>query len=189
LKQFLRNRRGLGAPVGNLIILVAAVILSTSVVLFATNMTASQVTKETLFIPSSHIWYVNGNFSVAAVAITDTGATDIVVAKLEVKGLTCQWSGNESYVVYTRINGTLPGDLPFVGNFTGNATVTIAGQEYVFSQAGTGLTLKAGETVVFYAAVPNRMMLYDLARPVNIMLSTSQSVYCTEALVESGDID
>jgi len=175
--------------VGNLIILVAAVILSTAVVLFATNLTASQVTKETLYIPSSHIWYVNGTYSVAAVAVTDTGATDIVIAKLGVKGLTCQWNGNESYVVYTRLNGTLPGDLPFVGNFAGNATVTIAGQDYVFSEAEAGLMLKAGETVLFYAAVPNRVMLYDISTPVNIVISTSQSIYCTQGIVESGETD
>jgi len=150
-------------------------------------MTASQVQKETMFIPTSHIWYVNSTFSVAAVAITDTGATDIVITKLEVKGLTCQWSGNESYVVFARLNGTLPGSLPFISNFAGNATVTIAGAQYVFSQANSGLTMKAGETIVFYIAVPNRMMIYDLATPVHILLTTTQSIYCTDTLVETGE--
>jgi len=187
MKQFLKNRRGLSAPVGNLIILMAAVVLATTVVLFAVNITTSAVQKETLFIPDSHVWYVNSTYSVAALTAVDTGPTDVVLARIVVEGLTCQWNGSNNFVVYTEVNGTLPGDLPFVGNLTntGNSTVVIADQAFSFTPASEGLTIKSGDTVAFYIVVPNRVMVYDLATSVRIVITTTQSVYCTDTLVQA----
>jgi hypothetical protein len=185
--RLIRNRRGLGAPVGNLIILMAAVVLSTTVVLFATNITSSQVQKETMYIPSSHIWYVNSTYSVAAVAITDTGPTDIVLSRIVIKGLTCQWNSTDNFVVYAKANGTLPGDLPYAGNLTNsaNSTIIIGNQPFVFMVATEGLTLKTGSTMAFYITIPNRMMVYDLATSSRIVITTTQAVYCTDTLVQT----
>ena len=113
MQRLLKNKKALGAPVGNLIILVAAVILSTTVVLFATNVTSSSVQKEKMYISTSHIWYINSSTSIAAIAICNTGPTDIVLNKINVKGLQCEWNGTANYVAYCKINGTMPGDLPF----------------------------------------------------------------------------
>lgn len=187
MHHFLRNKRALGAPVGNLIILVAAVILSTTVVLFATNVTSSQVQKESLYIPSSHVWYVNSTCSVAAIAITNTGPTDIVLIKLDVKGLQCQWNGTDNFVIYAKTNGTLAGDLPYQADFSNiaNSTITIGGEGYEFTTAETGLTLRSGYTMAFYVAVPNRVMVYDLSTPLRMLISTTQAVYCTETVVQT----
>jgi hypothetical protein len=186
LRRLLRNKRALGAPVGNLIILVAAVILSTTVVLFATNVTSSQVQKEAVFIPSSHVWYINSTSSIAAVAITNTGPTDVVLTKFDVKGLQCQWNGTDNYVIYTKVNGTLPGDLPYAAiTNTENVTIAVGGTDFVFAPAEAGLTLRSGWTMAFYVSLPNRIMLYDLATPVRMLITTTQSVYCTETLVQT----
>ncbi|NLE06284.1 MAG: hypothetical protein GX638_15975, partial [Crenarchaeota archaeon] len=153
--RMFKNRRGLGAPVGNLIILMAAVILSTTVVLFATNVTSSQVQKEKLYIATSHVWYVNSTTSIAAVGICDTGPTDIVISQLNVKGLQCEWNGQTNYVLYCKINGTLPGDLPYVSvenlNRESNTTIPIGGDTYDFVLATEGLTIKSGQSLAFYA--------------------------------------
>ena len=181
------NKRGLGAPVGNLIILMAAVILSTTVVLFATNVTTSQVQKEKLYITTSHVWYLNSSTSIAAVAICDTGPTDIVITKLDVKGLQCEWNGTSNFVLYCKINGTMPGDLPLITDLTNtqNTTINIGNQPYEFTAAGEGLTIKAGWSIAFYAVIPNRVMVYDLSTPLRMVISTTQGVYCTETLVQS----
>ncbi len=187
IRRLLKNKRALGAPVGNLIILMAAVILSTTVVLFATNVTTSQVQKEKMYVTTSHVWYVNSTTSIAAVAICDTGPTDIVINKLDVKGLQCDWNGSSNYVVYCKINGTMPGDLPFVGNLTNteNSTIVIGNQPYDFIAAGEGLTIKSGWSIAFYAVVPDRVMVYDLSTPLRMVISTTQGVYCTETLVQT----
>lgn len=186
MRKFQINKRALSAPVGNLIILVAAVLLSTTVVLFATNVTSSQVQKETMFIPSSHVWYVNSTYSLAAIAVTDTGPTSIVIVNLQVKGVQCQWNGTDSYVIYSKINGTLPGDLPYadISNAQNN-TINIGGQNFNFTTASAGLTLKSGDSIAFYVAIPNTITIYDLATPINVILTTTQSVYCTQTLVQT----
>jgi hypothetical protein len=187
LQRLLKSKRGLGAPVGNLIILVAAVILSTTVVLFATNVTGSQVQKEKMYIATSHIWYVNSTTSIAAIAISDTGPTDIVLNKIDVKGLQCEWNGTDNYVVYCKINGTMPGDLPFISDIDreGNTTVTIGLEDYDFVGASEGLTIKSGWTIAFYIVVPNRVMVYDLSTPLRMVITTTQGIYCTETIVQT----
>jgi len=187
LRRLLKSKRGLGAPVGNLIILVAAVILSTTVVLFATNVTGSQVQKEKMYIATSHIWYVNSTTSIVAIAISDTGPTDIVLNKIDVKGLQCEWNGTSNYVVYCKINGTMPGDLPFIMdiNREDNTTITIGLQDYDFVGASEGLTIKSGWTIAFYIVVPNRVMIYDLSTPLRMVITTTQGIYCTETIVQT----
>jgi len=187
MRRFLNNKRALGAPVGNLIILVAAVILSTTVVLFATNVTSSQVQKEKMYIATSHIWYVNSSTSLAAIAICDTGPTDIVLNKIDVKGLQCDWNGTNNYVAYCKINGTMPGDMPFIESLdrSGNTTISIGGTDYEFLIAGEGLTIKSGWTIAFYIVVPERVMVYDLSTPLRMVITTTQGVYITETLVQT----
>jgi hypothetical protein len=187
LRRLLKSKRGLGAPVGNLIILVAAVILSTTVVLFATNVTGSQVQKEKMYIATSHIWYVNSTTSIAAIAISDTGPTDIVLNKIDFKGLQCEWNGTSNYVVYCKINGTMPGDLPFIMdiNRESNTTITIGLLDYDFVGASEGLTIKSGWTIAFYIVVPNRVMVYDLSTPLRMVITTTQGIYCTETIVQT----
>lgn len=187
LRRLLKSKRGLGAPVGNLIILVAAVILSTTVVLFATNVTGSQVQKEKMYIATSHIWYVNSTTSIVAIAISDTGPTDIVLNKIDVKGLQCEWNGTSNYVVYCKINGTMPGDLPFIMdiNREDNTTITIGLLDYDFVGASEGLTIKSGWTIAFYIVVPNRVMVYDLSTPLRMVITTTQGIYCTETIVQT----
>jgi len=187
LSRLLQNKRALGAPVGNLIILVAAVILSTTVVLFATNVTSSQVQKEKMYIATSHVWYVNSTTSMVAIAISDTGPTDIVLNKIDVKGLQCEWNGTNNYVIYCKINGTMPGDLPYIDQISRDdtTTVTIGGKPYDFEPASEGLTIQSGWTIAFYIVVPNRVMVYDLSTPLRMVITTTQGVYCTETIVQT----
>ena len=188
MRKLFRNKRGLGTPVGNLIILMAAVILSTIVVLFATNIITSQVQKEKLYITTSHVWYINSTNSIAAVGICDTGSTDIVITQLNVKGLQCNWNGTDNYIVYCKINGTMPGDLPFVANLSNTAaatTVYIGNQPYDFTVASEGLTIKSGQSIAFYAVLPNCIGVYELSTPITIVISTTQGVYFAQTLVQT----
>jgi len=187
LTRLLKNKRALGAPVGNLIILVAAVILSTTVVFLATNVTTSQVQKEKMYIATSHVWYANSSTSIVGIAISDTGPTDIVLNKIDVKGMQCDWNGTNNYVIYCKINGTMPGDLPYIDdiNREGTTTVSVGGKPFDFEPASEGLTIQSGWTIAFYIVVPNRVMVYDLSTPLRMVITTTQGVYCTETLVQT----
>ncbi|MGF3522179.1 MAG: hypothetical protein ACQXXJ_03680 [Candidatus Bathyarchaeia archaeon] len=187
MRRFLRNKRGLGTPVANLIVLTAAVLLSLTVTAFAMNVTTSQVQKESLFIATSHVWYTNSSYSVGGIAVTNTGPTDVVLSRITVKGLQCAWNSTENFVVYCKINQTLPGDLTYVGTLTnsGNNTITVGNEPFDFTVAEEGLTLKSGWTIMFYLVIPDRIMVYDLGQPIRIVISTTQAVYCTETNVQT----
>jgi hypothetical protein len=187
MRRFLKSKTALGAPVGSLIMLVATVVLSTTVVLFALNVTSSQVQKEKLFIASSHVWYCNSSISIAAIAVCDTGSTDSVLSEVDVKGLQCQWNGTSNYMVYSKINGTLPADLPLITEFdrSANTTVAIGDTPFDFQAAAEGLTVQSGYTLAFYIVIPSRVMIYDLSAPISVVITTTQSVYCTETVVQS----
>jgi hypothetical protein len=80
-RRFLKSRTALGAPVGNLIILVAAVVLSSTVVLFATNVTSDQVQKESLSITKVVL-----DTETAVITLENTGPTSISVTQITIKG-------------------------------------------------------------------------------------------------------
>lgn len=187
MRGFFRCKRGLGTPVANLIVVTAAVLLSLTVTSFAMNVTTSQVQKENLYVASSHIWYANSSYSMGAIAVTNTGPTDVVLTRIVVKGLQCTWNGTTNFVVYCKTNTTLPGDLPYVGTLTNTAnnTILVANEPFVFTVAGEGLTLKSGWTIMFYISIPDRVMVYDLGQPVRIVISTTQAVYCTETNIQT----
>ncbi len=140
-----------------------------------------------MYISTSHIWYVNSSTSIAAIGICNTGPTDIVLNKINIKGLQCEWNGTTNYVAYTKMNGTMPGDLPLLTTFgnTQNMTIPIGGKDYEFQIASEGLTVKAGWTIAFYIVVPDRIMVYDLSTPLRMVITTTQTAYVTETLVQT----
>jgi hypothetical protein len=81
LRRFLWNTKALGAPVGNLIILIAAVALSTTVVLYAVNVTSNQVQKESLYVAGATL-----DTEKATISVMNTGPTSIRIAQVTIKG-------------------------------------------------------------------------------------------------------
>lgn len=187
MKKLIGSKIALGTPVANLIILTAAVLLSVTVVAFATNVTTSQVQKENMYIAETHLWYINSAYSVGAISIVNTGPSDIVLTKIVIKGLQSTWNGTDNYVIYNKTNQTLPGNLPLVENFTNTEStdITIGNTPFTFDAAQEGLTLKSGWTITFYIAIPNTIMIYDLGQAIRITISTTQAVYATETLVQT----
>lgn len=187
LDKFLHSVRALGTPVANLMIIVAAVSLSTTVMFFAVNVTTSQVQKENLYISETHIWYINSTHSVGSMVVVNTGPTDIVLSRIVVKGLKCTYNSTTNYMVYNKTNAGVPSDLPFVSNFTSmqTNTITIGGLTHDFVGATEGLTVKSGWTLMAYLAIPETFIVYDLGQPARITLTTTQAAYCTETLVQT----
>ena len=114
--RFFRNKRGLGAPVGNLIILTAAVLLSTTVVLYAANVTANQVQKESLYISQ-----VNLNVENGTITIINTGPTSIMVRQIVIKGETFNYTS----IPEIGANGLAKGATATLAVTMNNGTLTI----------------------------------------------------------------
>ena len=108
LGRLLKNKKALSTPIGNLIILLAAVVHSTTVVIFAINVMTNQAQKEKVYVDTTYVWYLNPSYSLAAIALTNTGPTDIVITKINIKGLQSQWAGTDNYVVYCKSTEQCP---------------------------------------------------------------------------------
>lgn len=139
---FLKHKKALGAPVGNLIILVAAVALSTTVVLFAVNVTANQVQKESIQITD-----VKLNTQECTISIQNTGATSIRISQVTIKG--------DKYSNYTSAP-EIPDGLP------------------------------KGESATLKITLNNgTITTNDVGRPSTIVITTTQSTYFTETIVQA----
>ncbi len=185
-KRLLKSKKALSTPIGNLIILLAAVVLSTTVVIFAINVMTVQAQKEKVYLDITHVWYMDPTKSLAAIALTNTGLTDVVITKINIKGVQCQWDSTDNFVIYCIINGTMPADLQYTPNIDPavNTTINIADQPYEFTTASQGLTIQQGNSIAFYIVIPNTIILYDLSDPVRIVINTTQGVYLTETAVQ-----
>ncbi len=130
LKRFLRNRKALGAPVGNLIILSAAVVLATTVVLYAVAVTTNQVQKESLFVAGSTV-----NTNQAKIDLQNTGPTSIRIAQIIIKG--------DRFVNYTS-SPDISAGLP-KGNST-QITVTLTPNLITINDVGRPVTIVIATT-------------------------------------------
>jgi len=141
-----RNKRGLGAPVGNLIILMAAVILSTTVVLFASNITANQVQKESLYISQTIMDKDN-----ATIAIVNTGPTSIMINQIVIKGEKCAWNGTSTGITNnatTTENSTQTNGL--AKGFEATIVVTIPTGLLTINDIGRPVTIVISTTQAAY---------------------------------------
>ena len=141
-KRFIKQKTAISTPIGNLIILLAAVVLSTSVVLFAVNVTANQVQKESLFIENTTL-----TTEKADISIVNTGSTSIRVAQIVIKG--------DKFSNYT----TSP-------------------------EIGAGLA-KGNATTLTVELTENLVTINDVGRPITIVITTTQSTYFTETIVQA----
>jgi hypothetical protein len=187
LFTWFKNKRAMSSAIATLMTLTAAVVLSATVVLFATNVTAGEMSsKENVIIPTTHIWYINDTNSVGAIGLTNTGSTDIIINKITVKGIKCEWNeGNNSFVLYYKMTGAIQGDLPFVDVVAPQSNVTIADQPCTLDVASQGLSVKAGTSMICYIALPGNIMIYDMGQSIHVSVLTTQAIYTVEASVEA----
>jgi len=189
MRKFLRSKLALSTPVGNIILLVVSVMLCTVVTYFAFNVASSRLQEESLYLSKCRIWYKNSTFSIGAFVVVNTGATDIVLNKITVKGEECLWNGTTTYILYNKTKNLLAADLPYNEDFsqTGNNTVTIGATTYKFVVASENLILPSGWLMIFYVVNPGNIMVYDVGRPLRVVVLTAQALYATETMPKASD--
>lgn len=134
LRKFFGNKRALGAPVGNLIIIIAAVALSTTVVLFAVNVTSNQVQKESLYIAGATL-----DTEQAVISVVNTGPTSIRISQITIKG--------DRFTNYTSSPDVSNGLLK--GNST-TITVTLTANLITANDVGRPITIVVSTTQGVY---------------------------------------
>jgi len=187
LRKNFRNRLALSTPVASLILLVVSVLLASVASYFALNIARARVQQEKLYLSKVYVWYENSTSSLGCLVVTNTGATDVVLSKIDIKGQESPWNGTTTYVLYNKTEGILSADLEFVSTFnqTGTNVLNLGGKNYTLTVASENLILESGWTILFYIVNPENIMVYDVGTPILVTISTGQAVYGTETVVKA----
>ncbi len=187
MRRLLRNKKALSTVVASLILLVVSVLLAGVASYFALNVAGSRVQQEKLYLSNVAVWYKNSTDSLGSLLVTNTGATDIVLSKVTIKGQESPWNGTQTYVLFTKIEGILSANLEYVANFnkTGTNQLTLDGINYDFDVVSENLILQSGWTMLFFIVNPQNLIVYDVGTPVRVTISTGQALYATESIVKA----
>jgi FlaG/FlaF family flagellin (archaellin) len=187
MMKLFRNKKALSTVVATLILLVVSVLLAGVGSYFAINVAGTRVQQEKLYLSSVSVWYENSNSSLGSIIITNTGATDVILSKVTIKGRDSTWNGTSTYVLYTKKEGIISADLEYVSNFnqTGTNALDIDGTTYNFTVVSENLILQSGWTMLFFIVNPGNLIVYDVVTPIRVMIVTGQALYATETVVKA----
>jgi hypothetical protein len=176
-----KSRLALSTVVTSLIIVVISVLLAGVVTYFAINVTSTRVQEESLALAKQHVWfdYSTGKAQ-AAIMVINAGGRDVVVDKLTVRGQACAWSK----VFYTTTSDSISGDLFANSTLLDGGTISVGGQNRVFKQASSDITLQSGKTLIIYLDNPDSISVNDVGLTVSVNIFTSQAMYYKETNVQ-----
>lgn len=167
--------------VTTLILLVVSILLSGVVVYYSVNLISTRVQTEEIRLSREHVW-VNSTGAVGALKIQNLGGRDILIDKMEVRGVEAAWSN----VYYYRVPSgtTIAGDFNVTSysNLIG-ASVNIDGNTY--TQASSDIPLISGGDLLIYVKGPGNVDVNDIGTTVSFSVFTGLSQYITECNVES----
>ena len=177
------DKRGLSEVVSTLIMLVVAVLLAAIVTYYATNITMTRTTTEDARVSKYHIW-VNASGSMGAFKLQNLGGKDILIDKVVIRGVSCDWLD----VAYYRVQDgdDVTGD--FVLTYDGsnfNATIgTILAADWI-TDGDSDIPMRSGETILFSVENPTNIGLDDIGTPISITVFTNNAQWIIETNVES----
>ena len=167
--------------VTTLILLVVSILISGVVIYYSINIISTRVQTEEIRLSREHVW-VNSTGAVGALKVQNLGGRDILIDKMEVRGVESAWSN----VYYYRVPSgtTIAGDFNVTSysNLSG-ASVTIDGKAY--TQASSDIPLISGGELLIYVKGPGNVAVNDIGTTVSFSVFTGLSQYITECNVES----
>lgn len=181
LASRVRGRRGLAQVVTTLILLVVSILISGIAIHYSVNVISTRLQTEEVRLAKEHIW-VNSTGAVGAFKVQNLGGRDVLIDKIETRGVEETWTD----VYYYRVpSGTsITGDLNVTSydNLSG-ASVSIDGKTY--TQATSDVPLISGGELLIYIKGPDNVQVDDIGTTVSFSLFTGLSQYITECNVES----
>lgn len=164
-----------------LILLVVAVLLSSVVTYYATNVTMTRTAMEEVRLAADHVW-VNASGAVAAFKLQNLGGRDVLIDKFSVRGVDSHWSDIYYYRVPSGSSVTADLNITSYNSLTGTSLI-IDGRN--FTQATDDLPLISGGELLVYVKGPDNIQQDDIGTPVAICVTTNNAQYIDECNVES----
>jgi len=183
MRRLLNERKALSTVVTTLIILVVSVLLAGVVTLYAVNITSTRTQQESLQITKQRIWVFANGTSYAAFAIDNVGGRDVIIDKIQVRGVEASWSS----VYYLRRNSSFSTSLnpPATSGHDWSSFQYTDSQTGSFTQASADLPLASGDTMVRYIKNPGSIGLNDVGTTIGITVFTENAQYYVECNVET----
>ena len=175
-----KNRRALAQVVTTLMLLAFSVLLSGLAIYYSINIVGVRIQSEEVRLTKQKIW-VNSTGAVGAVLVQNLGGRDILIDKLEVRGVEEAWSTVWYYRVAEDTSISADLNVTNYNNLTGSPTID--GRQY--TQASADIPLASGRDMIIYIKGPDNVQVDDIGTTVSISLFTMNAQYITECNVKS----
>ena len=177
------NKKGLSQPVTAMILLVIPVVLTGGVVMYAYQIIENQVALEILSVKNQHIWVYESGESFAAVQIDNLGGKDVLIDKIQVRGVDVDWS--RIYYYRTKLIAVDTLNCPDAHENNWDRFEYTPGNTTSFLRATGDLTLPSGCTLIIYIENPDNIRLGDVGSSVSISVITKNARYDVFCVVDS----
>jgi len=187
--KIVRDERALSAVVTTLIILVVSVLLAGVVTMYAINITSTRTQQEQLRLSKQVIWVnATGDYSYAALTIDNVGGRDVIIDKIQVRGVECSWDN----VSYLRLDSSVGGSLlapnaTYASSLPGDNFEYVSGIIDDFSAASSDIPLASGDTLVVYIWSPDSISINDIGTTVGITVFTENAQYYVECNIQTSE--
>ena len=184
MKTYIRNRKALSNVVSTLIILVVSVLLAGVVTMYAVNITSTRTQQEQLKLTKQALWVYGNGTAIAALSVDNVGGRDVVIDKVQVRGVEADWSS----VYFIRLGKTITTSLNCP-----NATHSWTGFLYTsgkvadFATDANDKPLASGDTLIIYITQPDSISVNDIGVTIGITVFTENAQYYVECNVLSAE--
>jgi FlaG/FlaF family flagellin (archaellin) len=184
MKRILGNNRALSTVVTTLIILVVSVMLAGVVTMYAINITSTRTQQEQLKMPKHELWVYGNGTAFAALTIDNVGGRDVVIDKVQVRGVEATWTTVHYIRRATALSTSLncPNSTHSWTNFLYTAST-----KATFSTGSNDLPLQSGDTLVIYMASPDSISVNDIGATVGITVYTENAQYYVECNIKTAE--
>jgi len=184
MKRLTNSKAALSNVVSTLIILVVSVLLAGVVTMYAVNITSTRTQQEALKVTKQAVWVYGDGTAYAALAIDNVGGRDVVIDKIQIRGVEAPWSS----VYYIRLSSAISTSLNCP-----NATPSWTDFEYTQGQTATfsndtnDKPLASGDTMILYVRNPDSVTVSDIGVTIGITVFTENAQYYVECNVKSAE--
>jgi hypothetical protein len=184
MKSLAKNEKALSTVVTTLIILVVSVLLAGVVTMYAINITSTRTQQEELRLSKQAVWVYADDTAYAALAIDNVGGRDVVIDKVQVRGVEAAWTD----VHYIRLSAAISGSLICPAS-TANWTefVYTSGVNATFAAASTDLPLASGDTMIVFISSPDSINVNDVGTTIGLTVFTENAQYYVECNVRTNE--
>jgi hypothetical protein len=185
MKAILRNNRALSTVVTSLIILVVSVLLAGVVTMYAVNITSTRTQQEQLKLTKQEVWVYGNGTAFAALSIVNVGGRDVVVDKVQVRGVESTWA-TVHYIRASSAPATSLNCPNSTHNWGGKFLYTTA-TTATFSTASTDLPLQSGDSLIVYISTPDSINANDVGLTISMTVFTENAQYYVECNAKAAE--